>query len=170
MMLIVAGVGVGLWVAMPSLRDGPDLDDQVILWAGAVLGGASMVGVPLLLWGRRKGTIRHFGPGRLLWFAQGTAAWLLWPPIVVGRRSRPPGPPIVDPSVPEICYFYGTPLMAVYVTAALLAGGSLRRRARGARLRRSRSSWQERFGLLLGLGWAVTGLYVLSLIYRSRLT
>jgi hypothetical protein len=55
--------------------------------------------------------------------------------------------------------------MALYVTISLLAGGWLRPR----RLRRVRRSWTETFGLLLGLLWACTGLYVLVLLYRQDL-
>jgi hypothetical protein len=65
-----------------------------------------------------------------------------------------------------VCYFYGTPLMALYVTIALLAGGWLRR---PRRRRRARRSWTETFGLLLGLVWACTGLYVLATIYHGDL-
>ena len=62
-----------------------------------------------------------------------------------------------------LCFFYGTPLMAVYVTLALLAGGSFRR----ARRRRLRRSWQETFRLLLGLVWACTGFYFITTFYRN---
>ena len=62
-----------------------------------------------------------------------------------------------------LCFFYGTPPMALYVTLALLAGGHLTR----SRRRRMRRSWQETFGLLLGLAWACTGLYIISLFYRQ---
>jgi hypothetical protein len=54
--------------------------------------------------------------------------------------------------------------MAIYVTVALLAGGWLRR----GRRRRWRS-WREQFGLLLGLAWACTGLYVMYLFYGEPL-
>ena len=62
-----------------------------------------------------------------------------------------------------VCYFYGTPLMAVYVALALLAGGWIRPRRR----RRRPLPWRERFGIVLGLAWACTGLYVLSWIYSQ---
>ena len=65
----------------------------------------------------------------------------------------------------ESCYLYGTPLMAVYVTLALLAGGWLGKRRR----KRLARSWQETFGLILGLVWACTGLYVLELLYEGDL-
>ncbi|WP_152050821.1 hypothetical protein [Tautonia marina] len=170
LMIVVAGVGVGLTLALPIFRDKPSLGEGFLVLGGALLGGVSLVGVPFLLWERWRGSQRRFGPGTLLWFAHGTAAWLLWPPIIIGRRSSARGqnPPIVDPSAAEICFFYGTPLMAVYVTASLLAGGWLRRRNRRNRRAPVPMPWRERFGRILGMGWAVLGLYVLSMIYRSK--
>jgi hypothetical protein len=90
------------------------------------------------------------------------AAWLLWPPIVYNRIAHDGR---FKDSMSAVCFFYGTPLMAVYVTFALLAGGHLRR----SRRRRLGRSWQENFGLLLGLAWACTGLYLIALFYRSDL-
>ena len=55
--------------------------------------------------------------------------------------------------------------MALYMALALWAGRSLRRRKR----RRRVLGWQERFGLILGLAWACTGLYLLSMFYRIDL-
>ena len=171
LMILVLGVALGLVLATPTLQgNSPDRSEGVFVLAVSVLGGASLVGVPMLLWERRRRPRHRFGPGRFFWFAHGTAAWLLWPPIVIGRRSsaRAGNAPLIDPSVPEICFYYGTPLMAVYMTAALLAGGWLRPRLRGRRRRPSPLPWRERFGLLLGFSWAITGLYVLSMIYRGK--
>jgi hypothetical protein len=53
--------------------------------------------------------------------------------------------------------------MAIYMTFALLAGGHLRR---GKRRLRDRS-WEENFGLFLGMAWACTGLYFLVIFYRQ---
>jgi hypothetical protein len=75
---------------------------------------------------------------------------------------------VLDGGSATICFAYGTPLMALYVTIALLLGGGFRRRRR-RRLFQGRAvrqrSWMETFGLVLGLLWAGTGLYVLALIY-----
>ena len=65
----------------------------------------------------------------------------------------------------EVCYMYGTPLMALYVTLALLTGGWLTKRRR----KRLARTWQESFGLILGLAWACTGLYVLEILYEADL-
>jgi uncharacterized metal-binding protein len=124
-----------------------------------LLGGLSLVGPPLLIFTARR---RNWGAGRFLWFTQGTAAWLLWPPAVYHRIAMP-GPPA---SMSSICFFYGTPPMALYVTLTLLASGRL---SPSCRLRMHRS-WQETFGLLLGLAWACTGLYIISLFYRQDIT
>lgn len=164
LMVLIAGLAFGLWIVLPDLRPGApqaidSINDAVLIGAVMVLGGLSVVGPPLLL-SRRK---RERGPwqaGKLLWFASGTSAWLLWPPVVV-RRFQGQG---FGGSETDLCFAYGTPLMAVYVVAALLAGGWLRK----SRRRRIRRSWRETFGLLLGLAWACTGLYVLVNLYRSE--
>ncbi len=121
-----------------------------------VLGGLSLLGPPLLLVTARRD---RWHAGRFLWFTQGTAAWLLWPPAAY-HRVRVPG----DEPFPAICFFYGTPVMAICVTLALLAGSHLKR----SRRRRMHRSWQEMFGLVLGLAWACTGLYIISLYYRQE--
>ena len=160
-MVFIAGATVGIWLALGELRSrnvggGPDdYFAKVIFVFVFVLGGVALVGVPLLLWTARRLPWRA---GRLIWFAQGTAAWLLWPPIVYQRiEGRTAG------SMSAICYFYGTPVMALYMALALLAGGHLR----PSRTRRIFRSWQETFGILLALAWACTGLYLISLFYRQ---
>jgi hypothetical protein len=163
-MVIVAGLAVGLWLVLPDLRTNQpapmgNVSDLVMIVAVAVLGGVSLAGPPLLLLGRRAPPRPVWGAGRVLWFSAGTSAWLLWPPTVVRRI----GDGRFGDSETGICFAYGTPLMAVYVTAALLAGGWLR----PGRRRRLRRSWQETFGLLLGLAWACTGFYILVNLYRS---
>ncbi|MFO0909499.1 MAG: hypothetical protein U0794_14285 [Isosphaeraceae bacterium] len=163
LMLMVAGLAVGVWLILPEIR--PDavatigsVQDVVMLGSVGLLGGLALVGPPLLLWRRRRSV--PWGSGRILWFATGTSAWLLWPPIVMRRIN---GGRFGDADT-GICFAYGTPLMAVYVTASLLAGGWLRK----SRRRRIWRSWHETFGLLLGLAWACTGLYVLANLYRSN--
>jgi hypothetical protein len=162
-MLLIAGASVGIWLVAVQFRSNWQADNsaeaQIRNWMYGfvfVLGGLSLVGPPLLLWTARR---RHWGAGRFLWFTHGTAAWLLWPPVIYHRVSA--GTP--DEPMSGTCFFFGTPLMAVYVTLTLLAGGYFRR----SRRRRLRRSWQETFGLLLGLAWACTGLYLISLFYRQ---
>src|SRR5437762_1620020 len=155
-MLLIAGAALGFWLILDEFRSklqaNMGLEDRSNAWLLAlffVLGGLSLVGPPLLLSTARR---RPWGAGRFLWFAHGTAAWLLWPPVVYLRIRGVPGN-----STSAACFFYGTPLMAVYVTLTLLAGGHFRR----SRRRRISRSWQETFGLLLGLAWACTGLYLI---------
>jgi hypothetical protein len=161
MMLLIAGAAVGLWLTVGWQRargNESGGDEALFPWLYGlvfVLGGLSLAGVPLLLLTARR---RHWGAGRFLWFTQGTAAWILWPPIVFRRVAGSSGESMTD-----ICFFFGTPPMALYVTLALLAAGRLNRSGR----RRLYRSWQETFGLLLGLAWACTGLYLISLFYRD---
>jgi hypothetical protein len=165
LMVLIAGLAFGIWIVLPDLRQQTppavgSVDDLVMIAAVMVLGGLSVVGPPLLLADRRRR--REQGPwqaGKVFWFASGTSAWLLWPPVVV-RRFQGQG---FGGSETGVCFAYGTPLMAVYVVAALLAGGWFRK----SRRRRIRRSWRETFGLLLGLAWACTGLYLLVNLYRS---
>jgi hypothetical protein len=162
LMLLIAGIALGLWLIGLRTRPRAQLGlnhEQWFLLVVGVLGGLALVGVPLLLVERRS-LRRHWGPGRLLWFSTGTATWLMWPPIVFKRVVRGEG---IDQSLTGACYAYGTPMMALYMTLALVAGGWLRRR----RTRRARRSWRERFGVYLGLAWACTGLYVLYLLYAE---
>ena len=164
-MLLIAGGALGFWLALETLRtpdpsgSGP-VESWIDKWLKGfvfVLGGVSLVGPPLLLYSARH---TPWGAGRFLWFVQGTAAWLLWPPAIYHRVSMPGS----KDSISALCFFYGTPPMAVYVTLTLLAGGHLK----SGRRSRMRRSWQEiAFGLLLGLAWACTGLFILSLFYRQ---
>jgi hypothetical protein len=159
-MLLVAGAALGLWLATHELQDKGNNADLEARFSHSlflfvfVLGGLALVGPPLLLMTARR---RPWGAGRILWFTQGTAAWLLWPPVVYRTARGFPG------SMSGTCFFFGTPLLALYVALGLLASGHLR----GSRRRKIRRSWQETFGLLLGLAWACTGLYILSLFYRE---
>jgi hypothetical protein len=164
LMVLIAGAAVGLWLGRVEvqrmLRDDQDLESQFARWifVGAfVLGGFSITGPLILLVSARR---RQWRAGRLMWFAQGTAAWLLWPPAIYHRVAG-----ATQGSMSGQCFFYGTPLMAIYVTLALFAGGYFRR----SRRRRMLRSWQETFGVALGLIWACTGLYLLSLFYRQDL-
>lgn len=161
-MALIAGTAFGLWLVLADVQSEEGLvmrsiSDVGLLITVFVLGGLSLVG-PLLLLAERRPRGRPWGAGKVLWFSTGMAAWLLWPPVVYARiGGRKLGDTITAP-----CFAYGTPLMAIYVTCALLAGGWLRR----SRRRRTRSA-REQFGLLLGMLWACTGLYVLYLLYAS---
>ncbi len=173
-MAFVAGLAIAFWVFREPLlqawNEPPPpgsmgfrpffawIDQFVYALVTVLLGGLSLAGIPLLL-RDHQARPRRWGPGKTLWFAQGTAAWLLWPPVVYQKLSRPG----TKESVSAICYFYGTPLMAVYMVAALWAGRSLRQKRRAER---RVLCWRERFGLILGLAWACTGLYLLSMFYR----
>ena len=173
-MAIIAGLAVSFWVFRDF--DESQWATRVLIIACMILGGLSVLGPVLLLWERwrqRGQPKRPWRAGRILWFSTGAAAWLTWPPLVHGRFFGPnPKGGVGENSIAMCAYFYGTPLMALYTTTALLFGGWLplkRLRRSRSRARRKPLPWRERFGLLLGLAWACTGLWVLYLMYfRSR--
>jgi hypothetical protein len=155
LLLLIAGGVLGFWLVLDVVRDGTGPNDDPPWWLFVlvfVLGGLSLVGPPIILSSRPR---RPWLAGRFLWFTQGTAAWLLWPPVVYNRVDPAPG------SMSAMCFFYGTPLMAVYVTISLLFAGAFRR----SRRRRIRRSWQESFGLILSMVQAVVGWYLIGTFY-----
>lgn len=164
LLLLVAGAAIGLavcrsiWSYDVGDKDPIEVVPVAVRIIVAILGGFSFVGVPLLLarWTRRR---TPWGPGKVAWFSQGIATWLLWPPIVCFQVAGPRSGSDVPWS--SVCWLWGTPLMGLYVTAAILSGGWFGRRGR----RRMRRSWREQFGLLLSCLWACTGLYLLGLLY-----
>jgi hypothetical protein len=159
MSLLIAGLAVGFWLVAGFFTGKPENEEAWLAVTVFVLGGLSLVGPPLLLRQRFRHRTR-LRIGEMFWFCQGTASWLLWPPVILHRIEGKEG----GQAMATVCYIYGTPLMALYITITLLAGGWLR--PRGRRKPRALRSWTETFGLLLGLIWACTGLYVLALIYR----
>jgi hypothetical protein len=164
--LLVTGVGISLavtsqiWSAPSDSPEGDPIQvvPVVLRVIIAVLAGFSFVGVPLLLT-RLTRRRTPWGPGKVAWFSQGIATWLLWPPIVAHRLTLVPSTDGFPWS--SVCWLWGTPLMGLYMTAALLMGGWFGPRGR----RRMARSWREQFGLLLSCLWACTGLYLLGLLY-----
>lgn len=169
LMVLIAASGLGFWLALPNLRENQAL--TALDWLEAawtlsvgVLGGLSLVGPPLLLWESRRAR-RRWGPGKLHWFIQGTSSWLMWPPVLYHRFLATPQGMGPREGITQVCYFYGTPMMGLYVLIALIAGGRLRRVAR----RRLGPSWRERFGLAMGALWAIIGVGVLISLYVQDL-
>ena len=164
--LLVAGVGIalavtrGIWTAPYDGDQGDPVQviPVVVRVIVAVLSGFSFVGVPLLL-SRLTRRRTPWGPGKIAWFSQGIATWLLWPPILCYQVSLPQSAGGAPWS--SVCWLWGTPLMGLYMTAAILTGGWFGRRGR----RPLKRSWREQFGLILSCLWACTGLYLLGLLY-----
>src|SRR5262249_45503705 len=123
--VMIACFAVGLWLAVDLFREsGPSDEEGWVAIVVYLLGGLSLAGPPLLL---RKRLVTHvrLRIGELFWFCQGTASWLLWPPIIIHQVR---GEDRVGEPMAHVCYLYGTPLMALYVTTSLIAGGWLRPR------------------------------------------
>lgn len=171
LMLLVAGAAFGLALVLrvaPLIRDSGE--GHSLWWVFVmvfVLGGLSLMGPPLILMSRPR---RPWREGRLLWFTQGTAAWLLWPPIVYDHvyfKNASGGTSsyfcFVYDRLPEseIYFFHGAPLLAVFTTLGLLFAGAFRK----SRRRRIRQSWQECFGILLSMALAVVGWYLIGTFY-----
>ncbi|HPM81770.1 MAG TPA: hypothetical protein PLF81_13775 [Candidatus Anammoximicrobium sp.] len=166
LLLLVAGAGIGLAVTRPIWTAPYQTDNSdpiamvpiVVRVVVAVLSGFSFIGVPLLL-ARLTRRRTPWGPGKIAWFCQGAATWLLWPPILYYQL---PMQQVRDgPLYSSVCWLWGTPLMGLYMTLAILAGGWFGRRGR----RRLKRSFREQFGLFLSCLWACTGLYFLGLLY-----
>jgi hypothetical protein len=156
-MLLIAGAAVGLWLATDHLKDmiggtWPDLLEHAIFCVAYVLGGLSLVGPPLLLLTARR---RPWGTGRIIWFVSGSVPWLIWPPLISHEIRG------YTPNMLSEVLLFPTPLASLSMALALLAGGWLRR----SRRRRLWRSWQETFGLLLGIAWSGLGLFLLVLLY-----
>ena len=167
-MLLVAGwrSGSGWWAKTSrsyspvALTESPGGDSAGLTrgWRSlrARFSAASRSSDVLSCSGRRR---RPWGAGRFLWFTYGTAAWLLWAPVVYlkaiddNRSHRHRADEQIVLALPAVTSLFTMP--------ALVASGALRR----SRRRRLFRSWQELFGLILGSGWTCTGLYLIAWFY-----
>src|SRR5436309_1616845 len=87
LMALIAGVAFSLWLISDEDLSASARNVEPAGWLVAVvylLGGVSAVGVPLLLLELRQHRAL-WGAGKVLWFSQGTAAWLMWPPVIYAR-------------------------------------------------------------------------------------
>jgi hypothetical protein len=157
-MLLIAGVAVGLWLSRGDNELGlsfAEWDSAVFVTTSYILGGLSLIGPPYLLVTARR---KPWGEGRFLWLVLGTAVWLTWPGVALRSYGNLSG------HHREACnalFMITAPLIALCHLVGLLASGQLRR----ARRRLGQRSWQERFGLVLGLAWNCIGVYLLALVY-----
>jgi hypothetical protein len=163
-MLMCAGATLGFWLVTPDLRDprrGPFgfgyWDEAISLGSAYGLGGLSFLGPPLLLW-RVRG--RPWGPGRMLWFACGLATWIFWPSYIFARANW--GATLLANYCAQL-FFTATPLIAILILSSFWAGGWFY----STRRRRLRLSWQETFGIVLGVAWSCLGLHRLAWLYYT---
>ena len=164
-MLLIAGAALGFWLALnvikdPGGADGPGTD-QFSTWVfGLCVSARGAVGyrAPAPATGRpvKDHGVQADSSGLSRGRRRGCC----------GRRRSTTGSH--QPAIPmsAMCFLLRYASHGLYVTLGLLAGGHLKR----SRRHRMRCSWQETFGLLLGLAWACTGLYIISLFYRQDFT
>lgn len=157
-MLLIAGVAVGLWLSRGDNELGlsfAEWDGAVFVTTSYILGGLSLIGPPYLLVTARR---KPWDQGRFLWLVLGVATWLTWPGVALMSHGRLR---THDREACSVVFMITTPLIALCLLLGLLASGRLRR----VRRRLSQRSWQESFGLVLGLAWSCIGVYLVTLVY-----
>lgn len=163
LMILVAGIALGFWIATVVPRESRWRFSSIAEWnylGQNVLWGLAIVGLPLLFRGRSQ--CRTWGLGEWLWFANGVAAWLLAPPILI-IHARGVGVSLVNLGAVFALVFV-FPLSALAIALTLLLGGwpTLPWRTRNI-------SWKGRVGAWLGLLGAFEGIVCLVLTYRDAI-
>ena len=161
LMLIIAGAALGLWLVLDQLRLPPDhVTAKWVLrgsWGQSSFSAASRCSACRFCSGRPAAN-----PGGQADFSGSQAER---PRGCSGPRSsttglQARGPPGQN-SMSGLCFFYGTPLMAVYVTVALLAKGSFRRSTKAPDAAVSAGDVRAFVGSLVGLHRVVSHRIVL---------
>ena len=156
-MVLIAGIAVGLWLFQENIgRGSPTEGDFWLVCGVAVFGGLSLAGTPIVLldWLRSR---RRWRTGAFLWFALGLASWGIAPAVALIRFKVGS-----DRSMAVPCFVYSLPLMGLFLLLACVVGGRP-----VPRWWTCRGWWPEWFGMWVMVGWAITGVYVLFLIYKE---
>ena len=156
-MVLIAGVAFGLWLFQENIGRGQPLSGDFWLVCGvAVFGGLSLAGTPIILFDRFRKQ-RRWRSGAFLWLGMGLACWGIAPAIAMIRLKLGS-----DRSMAVSCFAYSLPLMGLFLLFACVIGGRP-----VPRWWTCRGWWPEWFGMWMLVGWSLTGLYVLFLIYRG---
>ncbi|NLX95625.1 MAG: hypothetical protein GXY83_05565 [Rhodopirellula sp.] len=151
LLLLTAGVAVGLGVFLPRSSDPWDINTVLVVGNALVLGLALPAPLFTLRFGRRRE--RPLGPGGLFALTVGLGGLLMLPPALASVVSPKPGSAAV-------CLYYAMPLVGLwYLLAAALAGHVNRALFRPA------TPWVERYGLLLAALWSPLGAWHLANFY-----
>jgi hypothetical protein len=159
LMLLTAGVAVGLALCMPLPEKNPGWDYWTVVYNGLLCGLA--LPAPLICLPRawRKQPI---GTGGLFALVAGLAVLGMTPALVIESLARHATPPSNDTDA-LACMYYLMPLMGLWHFVAALATGSI------ARLFKRQTAWSERYGLVLAALWSPLGAWLMVLVYRDVL-
>jgi hypothetical protein len=162
LLLLTAGIAVGLSLFAPQLNEGNLANTE--WWritANAVVIGLALPAPLFCIPGAFRN--RSLGPGGLFALAVGLGIFLMLPPAVLEWVARDTSSSN-QRNTAAACLYYVLPLMGLwYLLAALVAGYASRR------LFRPTTSWTERYGFFLALLWSPLGLWQVVDIYREVL-
>jgi hypothetical protein len=156
LMLITAGIAVGLVVFVPEPEKAFEDAQHVRLLLGAILLGATLPGLVFVAERRRQR--RRIGVGGWIALTSGLGVLILLPPSLAASRFGG------GEGLGLLCLHYTIPLAMLFMLLASIAAGRLRWR----HLNRS-APWSERYGFYLALAWLPLSLWLLWDIYTDSL-
>jgi hypothetical protein len=155
MLILTAGVALGLGIFAPSLQDANTIDNANgwLMVINAVLIGLSL---PAPCWTLRaeRGGHPPLGAGGLFALTMGLASLSMLPPALIARLTA-------GKSATFACLYFVLPLVGLWYTAATALGGQWRA------MFRAEAPWIERYGGLLALAWSPLGLWHLFHFYSE---
>ena len=160
MLLLMAGIAVGLVVFAPRFGEGEIADVEKWRYtANAIVIGLA-IAAPLVCI-RRVIRKRPLAAGGLFALAAGLGVWLLLPAAVAEFVARQGGN---DRGTTVSCLYWVMPLMGLWYLLAALVSGHVARK-----LFTPSTPWVERYGLCLAFLWSPLGVWMLIDIYRDVL-
>lgn len=155
-MLITAGIAVGLAAFIPEPGHIFDDAQNVRYFLNSILLGAALPGLIFILTRRRGG--HRIGVGGWIALTASLGVLILLPPSAGASRFH------AGEGTGLLCLHYTLPLAMFFMLLAALVAGQLRWR----HLSRQ-APWSERYGFYLAIAWLPISLWLLSDIYREWL-
>lgn len=155
LLILTAGVAVGLGVFLPHRSDPPKIGDPELWLASinAVLAGLSLP-APLFFFRMPRESRSRMRFGGFFALAAGLGSLTMLPPAAAARVAS-------TGASATVCLIYVLPLMALWWLMAAASSGQLR-----TLFRRDRP-WLDRFGTLLAIAWSPLGLWHLFNFYAE---